>query len=194
MNPEFVLIKKFYRQLMPELADSSWLELEKLFERKTVRKGDFVLKAGETADFVTFVNKGVGRLYYTVEGKEIVAGFFKEGEYIADYSSFLTRTPALCSIDAIEDAEILNLSYYNLQLAYQTYPEFQKFGRLIAEYLFIMVSDRTSTLLLKAPEERYLDFLEKSADLIQRVPQYMIASYLGVTPEALSRIRKRLAR
>lgn len=89
---------------------------------------------------------------------------------------------------------MLDLSYDNLQIAYRTYPEFQKFGRLIAEFLFIMVSDRTATLLLKTPEQRYVDFLEKSSDLILRVPQYMIASYLGITPEALSRIRKRLSK
>ncbi|HRG89491.1 MAG TPA: hypothetical protein PLW44_10760 [Chitinophagales bacterium] len=76
MPQDYTRIKAFYRMLMPEPPDASWAELEKMFEWRTLRKGDFILRAGETSGYVTFINEGIGRLYYTVEGKEIVSGFF----------------------------------------------------------------------------------------------------------------------
>ena len=84
------------------------------------------------------------------------------------------------------------LDYDTIQTFYSRVDNFQKFGRLMAEFLFIQISLRNNSLLFESPEKRYINFSKNRPDLIQRVPQYMIASYLGVTPEALSRIRKRL--
>jgi CRP-like cAMP-binding protein len=179
---------------MPEFPDDSWLELQNLFTIRHLRKGDFISKAGEVVKNVSFIKEGLGRFYYNVDGKESISGFFVTGDYVSDYASFITQTPSHLYVEVMSDSTIIDLSYENMQIAYKRFPEFQKFGRLIAEYLYIMVSDRTATLLLKSPEQRYLDFMKNSAYLVQLVPQYMIASYLGVTPEALSRIRKRIAK
>ncbi len=139
------------------------------------------------------MNFGLCRLYYLAEGKEVAAAFFRENEYLSEYTSFLLQTPALMSADMLEDSELIELSYDSVQMCYAKIPAFQKFGRLMAEGLFVSISERTHALLVKTPEQRYLEFIANSSELVQRVPQYMIASYLGVTPEALSRIRKRLA-
>jgi CRP-like cAMP-binding protein len=128
-----------------------------------------------------------------VEDKEICTGFLIENQYVASYESFLTRKPSTFNIEAIEDTELLDLSYDQLQKLYKTHPIFQIFGRLIAEYLFIFISQRTTSLLLLTPEQRYQKLISNNSALLQRVPQYMLASYVGVTPEHLSRIRRKMS-
>lgn len=88
---------------------------------------------------------------------------------------------------------MLDLSYDQLQKLYKTHPIFQIFGRLIAEYLFIFISQRTTSLLLLTPEQRYQKLISNNSALLQRIPQYMLASYVGVTPEHLSRIRRKMS-
>ena len=111
MSTDFSLIKNFYKQLMPELTDESWAKLQLLFTVRQLRKGDFVSRAGETVKQVTFINKGLGRIYFLIEGKETIVGFFRTGEYIAEYGSFLTQTPSHQSVEVLEDSEVIELSY-----------------------------------------------------------------------------------
>jgi CRP-like cAMP-binding protein len=118
--------------------------------------------------------------------------FGRENEYLAQYDSFLTRTPSAGNIDALEDCELINLSYDDIQKLYESFPVFERFGRKVAEMLFIMISSQTNRLLTLSPEERYQQLQEEQSYILQRVPQYMIASYIGITPEHLSRLRKRL--
>ena len=131
-------------------------------------------------------------MYYVVDGKDISTAFVPENNYLAQYDSFLTRQPSTGNIDALEDCELINLSYENVQALYREKPVFQIFGRKIAELLFIMVSSQSNSLLTQTPEERYKAVLEEEPFIIQRVPQYMIASYIGITPEHLSRLRKKM--
>lgn len=130
-------------------------------------------------------------MFYLVDGREICTGFGRENEYLAQYDSFLTRTPSTGNVDALEDCELINLSYDDIQDLYQSYPVYERFGRKIAEMLFIMISSQTNRLLTLTPEERYQQLQEQQSYILQRVPQYMIASYIGITPEHLSRIRKK---
>lgn len=132
-------------------------------------------------------------MFYLVDGREICTGFAVEHEYLAQYDSFLTRQPSTGNIDALEDCVLINLSYESMQALYQSHPVFERFGRKIAEMLFIMVAYQTNRLLTLTPEERYNELLQKQSHILQRVPQYMIASYIGITPEHLSRIRKKLS-
>jgi len=178
---------------MPELSAHAWDAFQKYLTVQQVRKGDFISKAGEVVKHVSFLNSGMARMYYRADDKEYITAFFLPGDYAADYESFLTQKPAHLFFEAMEDTEVINLSYDDMQRCYVEFPEFQKFGRLMAEFLYLMVSDRTASLILKSPEQRYLDFIERSPKWMNLVPQYMIASYLGVTPEALSRIRKRIS-
>jgi CRP-like cAMP-binding protein len=116
-----------------------------------------------------------------------------QNEYIAQYDSFLLQQPSAGSIDALEDCEMVNLSYADMQLLYRSHPVFQVFGRKIAEMLFIMVTSQTTRLLTMTPEERYQSVVQYQPFVIQRVPQYMIASYIGITPEHLSRLRRKMS-
>lgn len=185
------LIKKFYERFIP-LSEENWKLLESRFKILTLNKNEFLHSEGEICKYVTFVNRGLLRAYHKVDGKEYIEAFFCENEYLSDYSSFLTQTPGKLYIETIEECELVLLDFESVQELYERVNSFQKFGRLMAEYLFTEVSMRSNSLLFESPEQRYIKFSKNERDLQQRVPQYMIASYLGITPEALSRIRKRL--
>jgi CRP-like cAMP-binding protein len=189
----FIQIKAYYQKLIPQLQEEEWAFLQNLLTFQFLKKGDLLTRTGDVCRQVSFINKGLLRMFYMVDGKEICTGFVPENNYLAQYDSFLTRQPSAGNIDALEDCELINLSYDNMQTLYNEKPVFQMFGRKIAEMLFIMVSLQTNSLLTLTPEERYRALLEKQPFIIQRVPQYMIASCIGITPEHLSRLRRKMA-
>ncbi|NJM24198.1 MAG: Crp/Fnr family transcriptional regulator [Bacteroidia bacterium] len=117
---------------------------------------------------------------------------FFEHEYATDYKSFLSRQPGIGNIQAMEDAEVLQLNYNNMQRLYNQIPAWQKYGRLVAEAIFLQAEDRAKELLLSTPEDMYLRLVHEQSQILDRVPQHLIASYLGIKPESLSRIRKRV--
>lgn len=188
----FTQIKTYYKTLIPELTDDSWRKVEEKFTFQYLKKGDLLTRSGEVCKQVSFINRGLLRMFYLVDGKEICTGFAKEADYLAQYDSFLTKQPSSGNIDALEDCELINLSYDNVQTLYVEEPVFQIFGRKIAEMLFIMISSQTNSLLTLTPEERYKAVVDEEPYIIQRVPQYMIASYIGITPEHLSRLRRKM--
>jgi CRP/FNR family transcriptional regulator, anaerobic regulatory protein len=185
-------IRNYYESFI-RITDEQWSLLEERLVLKKIKKGDFYTSKGEVCNDVVFLNKGMAKMYDIIEEKEYIKAFFFENQYLSEYCSFLTRKPSEMYIEIIEDAEVLSLDYDSVQLLYEKIPEYQKFGRLIAEYLFIEGTQRTASLLADSPEQRYLKLQKNNPHIIQRIPQYMVASYLGVTPEALSRIRKRTA-
>lgn len=188
----FAQIHKYYHALIPGLTEQAWQMIQGKFTFQYLKKGELLARNGEICRQVSFINKGLLRMFYLVDGKEICTGFGKENEYLAQYDSFLTKQPSAGNIDALEDCELINLSYDNMHALYEEEPVFQVFGRRIAELLFIMISTQKKQLLILKPEERYNYVLVNQAFIIQRVPQYMIASYIGITPEHLSRIRKKM--
>ena len=188
----FQQVKLFYQKLVPRLSEEEWLVFEEKLTIQTLKRGKLLTRQGEVCNQVSFINKGLVRFFYTIDGKEINTGFVPANEYIAQYDSFLTRQPASGNIDALEDCELINLSYNDMQALYQSNPVFEKFGRKVAEMLFIMISSQTTMLLTLTPEERYQSVIQNAPYIIQRVPQYMIASYIGITPEHLSRLRKKM--
>lgn len=188
----FEQIRTYYTNLIPKLTNVEWNALENKLTIKHFKKGEAIVKQGEVCNYVYFINKGFCRLFKVVDGKEIATGFIEDNEYISVYDSFLTRQPAFESLEALEDTELICLSYTDMQVLYQQYPIFETFGRKIAEQLFIWTVQRSNALLMLSPEQRYINMIENNAILIQKVPQYMLASYIGVTPEHLSRIRKKM--
>ena len=109
------------------------------------------------------------------------------------YNSFLKKIPSAATVEALQDCELIVFDYDTLQNLYEKYPVFQKFGRLIAEWLYCCVEERMSSLLLDKPELAYKKLLEQDRGILNKIPQRYIASYLGITPVSLSRIRKRIA-
>jgi CRP-like cAMP-binding protein len=188
---EYTPLRKFAQQLM-EFSETEWRAHRDLLTRRFLKKGEFLSQAGEISNYVSFINRGSLRVYMEISEQEISKHFFFDHEYASDYASFLTRTPGLLNIKALEDTELMELSYENVQMLYERYPIWQKYGRLIAEKLYIQVANRTQELLLRTPEEMYIRLIEAQSPIIARIPQHYIASYLGIQPESLSRIRKRI--
>jgi CRP-like cAMP-binding protein len=194
MDTHFSNIKKYYQNLLPELSEEQWQYFQQFLVQKTIKKNEYLVEPGKVCKYVTYINKGTLRAFNITDGKEYALSFFIENDYVSEYCSFLTKTPATYFIQALEDTEVIDLHYDDMQKLYREIPILERFGRYIAENLFIMLSTRNTSLLTESPEERYLKLLQSNQNnLLQRVPQYMIASYLGITPEALSRIRKRLS-
>lgn len=188
---EFSQLRKYISQFL-EVNEEEWRMHQAVLTRRFLKKGEFLLRSGEVCNHVTFINKGLFRSYMEIEGEEVTTNFAFEGNYVTEYTSFVTRQPSSEFIVAMEDAELLQMRYEDLQAAYTKAQVWERFGRLIAEYILTFVSTRNKSLLFKTPEERYLALMKERPKVMERVPQQYIASYLGIQPESLSRIRKRL--
>jgi CRP-like cAMP-binding protein len=187
-------LRNYYKQLLPTMTDESWNLCEQVVTIRTFKKGEMILREGMVCNTVSFINYGSVRMYYVVDGKEKIFSFCNELNYISDYRSFLTREPARAYLQALEATEVVDTSYEGLQMLYENVPEANKLGRLIAEGLFIEMSDGADTEKNETIDARYRKIVNEQPWLMQRVPQYMIASYLGITPEALSRVKARMSR
>lgn len=163
------------------------------FTPESLKKGDYFIKEGQISRKVGFIIKGSMLCSYNKNGEQVIDEFSLDKEFITDYNSFLTNTPADKDVICLEDTELMVISYKDLQELYAMDSAFEKVGRLIAEALFMSWQLKAKSLMLDDAEERYLKLITRRPDLPQRVPQYLIASYLGVKPETLSRIRKKLA-
>ena len=177
-----------------EFADSEWLEFSEDFVEKKIDKGDFLITERDYCNYVGFIDQGLLNYYYLVDGKKYIRGFFFDNDFISSYTSFLLNEKAKGYIQAVENTSITLIHKTKIYQLYEKTSKFQQLGRMLTEHLFILVSEKYEDLLLKSPEERYLNLIENKPNVIQSIPQYMIASWLGITPEALSRIRKRLTR
>ena len=162
------------------------------FKPAEYRKGEFFIRNGQVSRFVGFIVKGCLMCTYNQDGKEFIDEFSMDQEFITDYGSFIRGTPADKDVVCLEDTELMVLGYQSLQELYEKDPVFERAGRLVAEMLFISWQQRVKSLLLDDAETRYRKLVENRPELPQRVPQYLVAQYLGISPETLSRIRKKI--
>jgi CRP-like cAMP-binding protein len=157
---------------------------------KKVKKQETLIIEGDTCNKLYFVRSGAVKQYYiSDDGKEFIQNFYFEGNIAALYNCFLTQAPADAYLEAIEGTELWVLSYHNFQAISSAKPEF---SQQLTICMSRMNANRINLLLMTDGLMRYQKFLEKEPEVTQRVPQYMIASYLGMSPETLSRIRKRM--
>jgi len=161
------------------------------FSFNKFRRKDYFLKTGEVCNKIAFLDKGAMYCVYNKDGNHRVDEFSFEGKFITDYLSFLTGMPADKDIICLEDCEVLIINKEALTQLYKYNPEFERLGRLIAEGLYINWHLKAKSLTMDDAETRYQKLVASRPDLIQRVPQYLIASYLNVSPETISRIRKK---
>ncbi len=148
---------------------------------------------GQVCKELYFINEGIIRLFYPKDGEEITGYLFRENLFSSSYDSFLTQTPSMQILETLEDCKLLVITKDNLDQLYKKMPSMHVFTRKMAEQRFINAQRILSSFILESPEERYNKFAAENKDLLQRVPQHYIASFLGVTPVSLSRIRKRLS-
>lgn len=184
-------IIKHIGQLLPIPEEDLRIFTSK-FEPVSLKKGDYFIKEGEICKKVGFIVSGSMLCSYNKDGDTVIDEFSLDKEFITDYFSFLTSSPAEKDVKCLENTELVVISYNNMQLLYSLSPIFEKVGRLMAEALFMNWQQKAKSLLLDNAETRYLKLISRRPDLPQRVPQYLIASHLGIKPETLSRIRKKL--
>jgi CRP/FNR family transcriptional regulator, anaerobic regulatory protein len=166
--------------------------IEEIFKARLFEAGDYLVRLGEVCRYITFIQSGLMRYFFLKNGEEIIGNFFFDNTFVGAFQSFITQTPSTLYVDCIESCQTLQATFDDWEALYIEIPKLERFGRKMAEQLFIFSQQRTASLLFETPDERYKALVKRRPKVIQRVPQYMIASYLGVTPETVSRIRKRL--
>ena len=189
----------FRKAILPYVVfnEDEWQEFTRLLTFTKLKKKQHFATADTICDKIGFVVTGSVRYYHIVNGEDITNYFSFEEDFASSYKSFLTRTPTITYIQALEETRLINISYNALQqmltnplLAYKM----ERFCRLLAEHYLCCMEDRMTSFITHSPEERYLQLLQSQTgkDILHRMPQHYIANFLGITPVSLSRIRKRI--
>src|SRR5688572_9279278 len=160
---------------------------------ENLKKGDTFIREGDVPQKFAFVSNGLFRYYYVNEkGNEFTKGFFPENNFITSYTAMVRRKPSYYTVQALEDASLLVVDYHRWQNLYQSHTCWMKLLFVLVEKGYMKKEARERELLILSAEERYRSFLHEHPDLEKRIKQHLIASYLGITPVALSRIRKEM--
>ncbi|WP_017297365.1 Crp/Fnr family transcriptional regulator [Nodosilinea nodulosa] len=183
-------LRLFIQTIFPEFT-INWAQVEPHLETRSLKKGDLLLREGDPCEFLGLTLQGCLRLFFLKDGKELTLFFCPEGYPLGDYQNLRLQRPAIFSCQAIEDAEVLVLNRQVLTVL-EAAPEGPQLMRLVVEFLAFRLRDRLLSLYCDSPEQRYLALMESEPDLVLRVPQHYIASYLGLEPESLSRLKRRV--
>ena len=166
-----------------------------LLKSRSLEKGEFLIRESNICKYETFVTKGCLKSYYEDEhGFEHILDFLIEGWWADDLYSFFTQTPSRSTIKAIEDTEVLQISKQDLERIYQKIPKFERFFRLLFQRAYITQREQINLILSTPAAERYILFLSKKPYAEERFSQKDIASYLGITPQFLSSLKRKLQR
>jgi CRP-like cAMP-binding protein len=174
------------------LEESDKKLLETIFTEVKIKKGDYFLKEGAINQNMGVIQEGLMRFYIHKDGEEHTLEFSSRGSFVVEYQSFIEKTPSIQYIQAIEDTTLLITNSEGLQKIFNDIENGNKIFRILIELRFNEVVNQLLSVYIDKPEERYKKFLQKFPDLLQRIPQYYIASYVGVKPQSLSRIKKRM--
>lgn len=192
MNTDLIL-KNIAKHITLDEAEKQFFL--SMLEEKNLKKKTLHLKAGEISHYTTFVISGALK-GFTIDkqGIEHVINFAIRDWWIGDMYSLITQKPGILNIEVIADAEVLLLSRDNHHILYEKVPKFERFFRIIVENSLVAHQQRLINNLSLTAEERYLEFMKRYPSIFEYAPLHSIASYLGITPEFLSKIRGRMAR
>lgn len=189
------MLEKFFNKLSTgmTLTEADKIILRQHVIVKKLRKRQYLLQEGEICKSVAFVSQGMLRSY-TVDEKsnEHILQFAPEGWFISDLNSFIIEAPSNLNIDAVENSELILINKAAHVYLENAIPDFFKFNYLQYRGAYIALQKRITGMFTLSTEEKYLNLLQIYPDIMQCVPQHMIASYLGLTPETVSRVRKKL--
>lgn len=187
-----LLFQKFDEKI--QLTEDEKEVSRKFFTPKKLRKRQYLLQEGDVCKYVAFVEKGLLRSYTVNErGQEHITQFAFEGWWISDQFSFLTGEPSIYNIDALEDCELLLLSKSSEDELLEKIPKFERYFRILLQNSLIATQKRLVSSLSQTAEERYNELISVCPETLpHRIPQHMLASFLGITPETFSRIRRQL--
>lgn len=175
------------------LKENEILWVEKQLRRAKYSQGDIIIPQGKISDKIIFIQEGILAGVYSNKKKQFIRNFYFAGSFFRDYHSNVSNSPTKFSIKAVSDCTIQYISYNCLMSLIKRIPRLKQIQEDLDNIGFFHVSQRLETMLTKKPEERYLELLKKRPSLLNEIPLYLIASYLGITDVALSRIRKRIS-
>jgi len=184
-------LKDFCIQLVP--VSVSELELiDMYFEEKQLTRKEILLQDNKICNFIAFIAQGSIRHFHVKDGVEKTCDISFENSWVTDFQSFTSESTGKMNLQAMEETTVFMIRKQNLIKLYQECSKYETFGRLMAEQVAQRATDIAMSLSSEKPEERFKNLLISQPDLFQRVPQKYIANFLGISPESLSRIRKRI--
>lgn len=184
-------IRKFIETIYP-INNSDWNYFSNKLEKINLKKKSILLDVGHVEGNLYFISKGIVRQFIPKDENDITFGFLFENEFVTAYDSFLTQKPSLYSLETLTEVTLWRISKESLEDVFDNTLSGNIIGRKMAEEMFLIKSKRELSFLSKTAEERYLDLFKERPELLKLIPLKQIASYIGVTPQGLSRIRKRI--
>lgn len=180
----------FEHAIQQKISDKEWSFFVSKLSQQEFPKNHIILKTEQIEDYLSFVETGIVRYYIPKSENDLTFTFVFDNNFVSGYDSFLTRKPSTYHIETLTKTSLWRLSYTDLQTIYNQTEIGNKIGRFASENLFLKKFNREISLLNETPEQRYHNLFDEQPHLIQHIPLKYIASYIGVTPQALSRIRK----
>ncbi len=184
----FAPLLEYVDSIVP-MSEEEMLQIKPLLYSRIVKKGDIIVSGTETCDFIAYINKGYFRIFIDHDGKESTIHLAGPEEWISAFYGFIKRTPNRENIQAITDGEIFFIKYEDLQFLFNKSHSIERFGRLLLEKLFVNKERRVISMITDSAEIRYNNLIKEKPNYILNIPLNYIASFIGVTPETLSRIR-----
>lgn len=175
------------------VSDKDWSIIKQKTHSDSCAKGQILTATGTVENHLYFLLDGAVRLYYSAENKDITLNIGFPNAFISAYTSFLTQEKSNFTLETLTTCRYCYLTHSGLDYIYEHTQCGHELGRILTEQIFLYLSQRENSFLLKSPTERYLDLFHEQPKLIQEIPQKYLASYIGVTPQALSRIRAKLS-
>jgi CRP-like cAMP-binding protein len=186
-----LLIESLEKQI--RLSEYDKKLIVSLIRERKIQKGQFLVHQGAVSRYTNFVKEGSIRTYFIdLNGQEHIVQFAIEGWWISDLNSFIMQVPATFNVQAIENCVVLEISFENLEILYEKIPKMERYFRLLTQRAFVAFQQRVVQNISMSAEDRYLAFQQKYPKIELRIPQRLVASYLGISAEFLSKIKKRL--
>ena len=185
-------LREYYERII-KLQESEWEFIAAHFDRKVFEKNAIITKQGETENYLSFIESGIVRFYIPDDENELTFNFSFNKEFTCAYDSFLTQTPSEYELQALTESIVWRISYGDLQKVYAKTEAGNYLGRFASERLFLSKSKRELSLLKYNAKERYLRLFNEQPDILKFIPMKYIASYIGITPQGLSRIRRQIS-
>lgn len=174
------------------ISESEWEFIASKLEAKTYKKKEFLIKSNTIENKIHFILEGVFRMFIDFPEKDITVDFGFPNNFISSYSSFLTQNPSVSCIQSLTKSKVIYITREDLDEIYKQTKVGESIGRVFAEEFFRYKSKRELSFLIESPTDRYLNLVKEQQQLIQEIPQKYLASYIGITPQALSRIRAKI--